>query len=39
MAGKLTVVGIGGGGGQDMTLRAASVLEVCDGSAGYGGYV
>ncbi len=39
MAGKLTVVGIGGGGGQDMTLRAASVLEVCDVIAGYGGYV
>lgn len=39
MTGKLTVVGIGGGGGQDMTLRAEEALKACDVIAGYNGYV
>ncbi|HPR40502.1 MAG TPA: precorrin-3B C(17)-methyltransferase [Oscillospiraceae bacterium] len=39
MAGKLTVVGLGGGGGEDMTLRAAEALRSCEVIAGYSGYI
>lgn len=36
---KLFVVGLGPGGGQDMTLRAKAALEQCDVIAGYTVYV
>ena len=32
---KLYVIGIGPGGGEDMTLRAVNALKACDTLVGY----
>ena len=36
---NLTVVGLGPGGGEDLTLRAVRALEECDLLVGYGPYL